>query len=104
MSVHDHTRDTANGSSLSRDFNSNSTTHQPYGGDDDLFDPFNNPWNLVSAETNETVMQLLDYVFNLFVIVGVPGNIINCLVFYRQVCTELFSLNSSETLADFRFL
>ena len=87
MFGHGHTRDTAKDSSLMRDSNSNSAPLQPDNGDDDLFDPFNNPWNLISADTSEATTKLFDYVFILFVVVGVPGNIINCLVFYRQVCT-----------------
>ena len=87
MSVHGPTRDTANGSSLTRDLNSNSTMRLPDSGNDDFIFSFDNPLNLVSADTRQTMMKLLDYVFILFVIVGVPGNVINCLVFYRQVST-----------------
>ena len=83
MFAHVSTMDTHNSSPLTTDFNF--TTVQMDQRNHDLFDPFNNPWNLISAAARETVTRIVDYVYIVFVIVGIPANIINCLVFYRQV-------------------
>ena len=84
MFNHNDTIDTNGSSEAVREFNS-TTPHQGRPGGD-LFDAFNNPWNVISAATRKRFNHLFDYVYILFVIVGVPSNVINCIVFYRQVC------------------
>ena len=89
--VHSNTTDTNSSSPLTNDFNT--TTLQLNIEDGDVFDPFNNPWNLISAATRKTFVQLIDNMYIMFFIVGVPANVINCLVFYRQVCSFVLQCN-----------
>ena len=67
----------------------NFTTLQTYTEDGDFFDPFNNPWNLITASTRKQLMRLIAYLYILLLAVGVPANVINCLVFYKQVSTAV---------------
>ena len=68
---------------LTTDFNV--TTLHPDQGNFTFYSPFNNPWNVISAAMSEKLIQIIDFVYVLFLAVGVPANVINCLVFYRQV-------------------
>ena len=85
MSAQNYTTQSNTNISVTPDLNGNSS--QPDKGDGDICSPFNNPWNVISAATAEKWTQVLNYLFVLFLAVGVPANVTNCLVFYRQVWT-----------------
>ncbi|XP_076436150.1 uncharacterized protein LOC143275757 [Babylonia areolata] len=68
------------------------------------FVPWNNPDNLISFETEDLVRRLKDVVFlPILYGIGVPANVINMAVFYRQGLKErinvcLFALSLADAL------
>ena len=54
-------------------------------GDEDNFVPWDNPDNVISIETFLTIENILFCYFNPVVFcIGVPANVLNCVVFFRQ--------------------
>ncbi|XP_076436155.1 uncharacterized protein LOC143275762 [Babylonia areolata] len=68
------------------------------------FVPWNNPDNLISFQTEDLIRRLKDVVFlPILFLIGVPANVINMAVFYRQGLKErinvcLFALSLADAL------
>ena len=54
-------------------------------GDVDSFVPWDNPDNVITFETFLAIENVYFCYFNPFIIcIGVPANVLNCVVFFRQ--------------------
>ena len=84
MSAQNNSTQSNSNTSLTTDFSTNTLEADR---DYDTFNPFNNPWNLISAVTAKKWRRVLAFAYVVFLAVGVPANVIVCLVFYRQVWT-----------------
>ncbi|XP_076437972.1 uncharacterized protein LOC143277119 [Babylonia areolata] len=67
------------------------------------FIPWDNPDNIISAEAEKIVYQIQDNLLALLVLIGVPANVINMAVFYRQGLGDrvnlcLFTLSLADGL------
>ena len=59
----------------------------------DLFIPWNNPHNIISVETLLSFEKVITCGVNLILFpIGVPTNLLNCLVFYRQGLRDRMNL------------
>ena len=62
-------------------------------GDADNFVPWDNPDNVITFETFIAIEDVLICYFNpVFFCIGVPANVLNCVVFFRQGSYTLFSI------------
>ncbi|KAL8568174.1 hypothetical protein ACOMHN_027697 [Nucella lapillus] len=60
---------------------------------DDVFFPWDNPYNIISLQTYQTFAKIMFCYVSLGLFwVGVPSNLINCVVFYRQGLQERMNL------------
>ena len=75
--------------------------HSNNKGHDDLdrFVPWDNPDNVITFETYSTMDNILVCYLNpLMLIIGVPANVLSCVVFFRQGSGILPSSSSSPSL------
>ncbi|KAL8568173.1 hypothetical protein ACOMHN_027696 [Nucella lapillus] len=72
----------------------------------DVFLPWNNPYNVISLQTYQNFAKVMFcYVSLGLILVGVPSNFINCVVFYRQGLQERMNLCLfCLALVDFLFV
>ena len=60
--------------------------NQTESGESDVFLPWDNPGNLITFQTSRSIVNVVDYyIFPCIFLVGVSTNLINCVVFQRQV-------------------
>ena len=85
MSLQNNSTQPHSNLSVTTGFSNNTleTDREDYG----IFNPFNDPRDLISEVTNKKWRRIIGYAYFLFLAVGVPANVIVCLVFYRQVWT-----------------
>jgi len=54
-------------------------------GDEDTFIPWDNPDNVITAEMFAAARNILICYFNAIIFcIGVPANVLSCVVFFRQ--------------------
>ena len=80
------------------EFQSNHSNSKGYD-DVDKFVPWDNPDNVITFETYATLDNIFLCYFNpLILIIGVPANVLSCVVFFRQGSGILASSSSSPSL------
>ena len=71
--------------------------HSESNGSSDVtsFVPWNNPDNVITYETSATILNSFVCYFNpIIFFIGVPANVLNCVVFFRQGSFFLLSVIS----------
>ena len=66
-------------------------------GNADSYNPWDNPYNVITFETFAAIENVLFCYFNpLIFFIGVPANVLSCVVFFRQGSYEIVFLSSSS--------